>query len=63
MIVKKGEEYHVMSKDGKKCLGKYSTKSEAEKRLKQVEYYKHYTEHKEHEAKESKAQEKAEHKK
>lgn len=62
MIKKSGDEYHVMSKSGK-CLGKYKTKGEAEKRLKQVEYYKNYEAHKEHEKKETKAQEKAEHKK
>jgi hypothetical protein len=72
MINKVGDEYHVMSKSGEKCLGKYKTKGEAEKRLKQVEYYKHYTAHKEksekghgkkHEQMETPAQERAEHKK
>ena len=42
MIVKVREGYKVVSKDGKKNLGgPYKTKAEAEKRLRQVEYFKH----------------------
>ncbi|MEM5804210.1 MAG: hypothetical protein QW350_05755 [Candidatus Aenigmatarchaeota archaeon] len=41
MIVKNEKgEYEVRSKDGKKLLGKYKTKKEAEERLRQVEYFK-----------------------
>ena len=40
MIVKEGSKYHVKSEDGKKSLGVYSTKEEAEKRLRQVEWFK-----------------------
>ncbi len=40
MIVKVGSEYEVRSESGK-SLGKYKTKEEAEKRLKQIEYWKH----------------------
>ena len=39
-IVKKGTKYQVRSKKGRN-LGTYNTKEEAEKRLKQVEYFKH----------------------
>lgn len=39
MIVKKGARYEVRSKDGKKRLGSYGSKAQAEKRLKQVEYF------------------------
>ncbi|HVO04856.1 MAG TPA: hypothetical protein VMT54_21865 [Candidatus Cybelea sp.] len=42
MIVKVREGYKVVSEDGKKNLGgPYKTKAEAEKRLRQVEYFKH----------------------
>jgi len=40
MVVKNGNKWEVKSKAGK-SLGTYDTKSEAEKRLKQVEYFKH----------------------
>ncbi len=40
MIVKKGNKFCVMSESGK-SLGEYSTKEEAERRLKQVEMFKH----------------------
>jgi len=39
-IVKKDNKYQVQSEKGKN-LGTYDTKEEAEKRLKQVEYFKH----------------------
>ena len=39
MIVKKNDSFVVLSKEGKN-LGKYKTREEAEKRLKQVEYFK-----------------------
>ena len=42
MIRKTSKGYQVKSEDGKKNLGgPYKTKAEAEKRLKQVEYFKH----------------------
>ncbi len=42
MIVKQGSEYHVKSEDGTKHLGgPYKTKEEAEKRLREIEYFKH----------------------
>lgn len=42
MIVKAKEGYKVVSEDKKKNLGgPYKTKAEAEKRLRQVEYFKH----------------------
>ena len=63
MIYKEKEGWCVKSESGKKLGGPYKTKEEAQKRLRQVEYYKNYEKHKEHEAKETKAQEKAEHKK
>lgn len=72
MIYRDKDGWCVKSESGKKLGGPYSTKAEAEKRLRQVEYYKHYTDHKEksekghgkkHEAAETKAQEKTEHKK
>lgn len=41
MIVKREKGYYVVSKDKKKNLGgPYDTKKEAQKRLKQVEYFK-----------------------
>lgn len=39
MIKKEKSSYKVVSKKGKN-LGKYETKKDAEKRLKQVEYFK-----------------------
>lgn len=41
MIVKKPAGYYVVSHSGKKLGGPYKTKKEAEKRLRQVEYFKH----------------------
>lgn len=42
MIRKVKDGYKVLSEDGKKNLGgPYKTKAEAEKRLRQVEYFKH----------------------
>ncbi|MFX0133364.1 MAG: hypothetical protein ACFFDN_06960 [Candidatus Hodarchaeota archaeon] len=44
MIIKSGTKYKVVSKKTKRNLGTYRTKKEAEKRLKQVEYFKHLKE-------------------
>jgi hypothetical protein len=41
MIVKRGPNYVVKSHDGKKTLGTYRSREEAEKRLQQVEMFKH----------------------
>jgi len=42
MIKKVARGYKVLSENGKKNLGgPYKTKKEAEKRLKQVEFFKH----------------------
>jgi len=41
MIVKKKDGYHVVSEKGKSLGGPYTTKTQATKRLKQVEYFKH----------------------
>ena len=42
MIVKKKDGYYVLSEKPKRNLGgPYKTKEEAEKRLRQVEYFKH----------------------
>jgi len=40
MIVNKGNKYQVQSKGGKN-LGMYSSRKEAIKRLRQVEFFKH----------------------
>lgn len=40
MIKKVNNLFQVVSESGKN-MGKYKTKAEAEKRLKQVEYFKH----------------------
>jgi len=40
MIKKQGNKYIIKSKDGKKKLGEYNTRSEAVKRLGQIEYFK-----------------------
>lgn len=40
MIKKEGNKYVVRSQDGKN-LGKYKTREEAKKRLREVEYFKH----------------------
>ena len=42
MIVKKTDGYHVLSEKTKRNLGgPYKTQEEAEKRLRQVEFFKH----------------------
>jgi hypothetical protein len=41
MIRKTAKGYKVLSEKGKNLGGPYKTKAEAEKRLKQVEYFKH----------------------
>jgi hypothetical protein len=41
MIGKEKEGYQVMSEKGKNLGGPYRTKAEAEKRLRQVEFFKH----------------------
>jgi hypothetical protein len=38
MIVKKGQRYEVRSKNGRKRLGSYRSRKEAEARLRQIEY-------------------------
>lgn len=40
MIVKKNNKYYLYSKDGKKILGRFETKEDAEKREKQINYFK-----------------------
>jgi hypothetical protein len=41
MIRKRGAGYSVQSESGKRLGGPYASKSEAERRLRQVEYFKH----------------------
>ena len=41
MIVKTSKGYQVKSEKGKNLGGPYKTKAQAEKRLRQVEYFKH----------------------
>ena len=41
MIVKRSKGYYVKSEKGKNLGGPYSTKGEAQKRLRQVEFFKH----------------------
>jgi hypothetical protein len=41
VIIKENGKYVIKSEDGKKTLGTYSTKEEAEERLRQIEYFKH----------------------
>jgi hypothetical protein len=41
MIRKVKEGYKVLSENGKNLGGPYKTKGEAEKRLREVEYFKH----------------------
>ena len=43
-IRKQGNKYVIYSKDGKKKLGTYDSRKDAEKRLRQIEYFKHKTE-------------------
>lgn len=40
-IVKRKDGYYVLSEKGRNLGGPYSTREEAEKRLRQVEYFKH----------------------
>lgn len=40
MIKKQGSKYIVYSKDGKKKLGEFSSRKEAQKREKQVKFFK-----------------------
>lgn len=40
MIRKEGEKYVIKSEDGSKTLGTYTTREEAEKRLREIEYFK-----------------------
>jgi hypothetical protein len=40
-IVKRKDGYHVLSEKGKNLGGPYKNRTEAEKRLRQVEYFKH----------------------
>ena len=42
MIRKSKDGYKVLSEKGKNLGGPYKTRKEAEKRLKQVEYFKHH---------------------
>jgi hypothetical protein len=42
MIKKVSKGYKVLSEKGKNLGGPYKTKEQAEKRLKQVEYFKHH---------------------
>jgi len=41
MIIKKAKGYFVKSEKGKNLGGPYKTRAEAEKRLRQVEFFKH----------------------
>lgn len=41
MIRKIGGKYYVYSKKGKRLSKGYSSRAEAERRLKQIEYFKH----------------------
>ena len=41
MIVKTGNGYRVESEKGRNLGGPYKTREEAQKRLRQVEYFKH----------------------
>ena len=40
MIVKEGSMWVLKSKNGKKTLGKFKTKKEAQKREKQIQFFK-----------------------
>ena len=40
MIVKRGDKWIIKSGDGKKILGEFTSKTEAIKRLQQIEFYK-----------------------
>ena len=41
MIVKEGKYWYVVSERGKILGGPYKTKAEAQKRLREIEYFKH----------------------
>lgn len=41
MIIKSKGKYKVISKRNHRNMGTYRTKAEAEKRLRQIEYFKH----------------------
>ena len=41
MIIKTSAGYKVVSESGKNLGGPYKTRAEAERRLKQIEYFKH----------------------
>ncbi len=41
MIKKRGSKYVVLSEKTGRSFGSYDTKAEAEKRLRQVEFFKH----------------------
>ncbi|MDE2019495.1 MAG: hypothetical protein KGJ13_04055 [Patescibacteria group bacterium] len=41
MIKKKGSKYVVLSEKTGRSFGTYKTKKEAEKRLRQIEFFKH----------------------
>lgn len=41
MIVKKGRKWQVVSEKTGRSFGTYDTKHEAEKRLRQIEFFKH----------------------
>ncbi len=40
MILKEGDKYVIKSEDGSKTLGTYATREEAEKRLREIDYFK-----------------------
>lgn len=40
MVVKVGSQYHVKNHDGTKTLGKFATRTQAVKRLREIEYFK-----------------------
>lgn len=46
MIRKIKNQYVVLSEKGDRVFGRYGTKAEAEKRLRQVEFFKNLTRHK-----------------
>lgn len=45
MIRKEGSKFIILNKDGTKKLGEYASKEEAEKRLKQIEFFKALQKH------------------
>jgi hypothetical protein len=46
MITGSKGSYHVKSEEGRNLGGPYKSRAEAEKRLRQVEYFKHNGKHK-----------------